>query len=152
MLLPGTNPSVPTRAVAETLDPLAESRTGLLAVSFAKSASDAYPLAVNVAQGAARYAEVEIGTQCVHLVAFAKTPEDAARALALLHYVAGWKSAQVFAAGRLVANAYSVAEVLECYLQASACTDRSAHCQTVIDDPSAGEGPRRFRAAPSQSG
>ncbi len=43
-------------------------------------------------------------------------------------------------AGRLVANAYSVAEVLECYLQASACTDRSAHCHTVIDDPSAGEG------------
>ena len=127
-------------ALAEALDPLAESRTGLLAVSFAKSPSAAYPLAVNVAQGAARYAEAEIGKQQVHLVAFAKTPDDATRALALLHYVAGWKTTQVFAAGKLVTNAYGVVEVLECYLQAGACTDRTAHCQTVIDDPYAAEG------------
>ncbi len=25
--------------------------------------------------------------------------------------------------------------MLECYLQASACNDRTAHCHTVIDDP-----------------
>ena len=124
-----------TRALAEAVDPLAASRTGLLAVSFARSPSDAYPLAVNVAQSAACYAEVEIGKQQVHLVAFAKTPEDAARALALLHYVAGWKTTQVFAAGKLVGNAHTIAEVLECYLQASACADRTAHCHTVIDDP-----------------
>ncbi len=98
-------------ALAEVLDPLAASRTGLLAVSFAKSPSDAYPLAVNVAQGAARYAELEIGKQRVHLAAFAKTLEDAARALTLLRYVAGWRTTQVFTAGRLVANAYGVAEV-----------------------------------------
>ena len=123
------------RAVAEAVDLLSESRTGLLALSFAKTASEGYPLAVNVAQGAARYAEVEIGTRLVHLVAFAKTPEDAARALALLHYIAGWKTTQVFAAGKLVANAYGVAEVLECFLQGTACRDRTAHCQSVIDDP-----------------
>jgi len=129
-----------TRALADTVEPLAESRTGLLAVSFAKSPSEAYPLAVNVAQGAARYAEVEIGKRRVHLVAFAKTPDDAARALALLHYVAGWKTTQVFAAGRLIANAYGVSEVLECYLHACACTDRRAHCHTVLDDPYDPEG------------
>ncbi len=128
------------RALAESIDPLSGSRAGLLAVSFAKSPAEAYPLAVHVAQGAARYAEVEIGKQKVHFVAFAKTPEDAARALALLHYVSGWNTTQVFAAGKLVANAYGVAEVLECYLQASACRDRRAHCHTVLDDPYDAEG------------
>ncbi len=100
------------RALAESIDPLSGSRAGLLAVSFAKSPSEAYSLAVNVAQGAARYAEVEIGKQIVHFVAFAKTPEDAARALALLHYVAGWKTTQVFAAGKLVANAYNCSDMI----------------------------------------
>lgn len=129
------NHSILMRTVAEAVDLLSASRSGLLALSFAKSPSDAYPLAVNVAQGAACYAEVEIGKQTVHLVGFAKTPADAARALALLQYVAGWKTTQVFAAGRLAANVYTVAEVLECYLQASACTDCSAHCSVIMDDP-----------------
>ncbi len=124
-----------TRALTDAVDPRAESQRNLLALSFAKSPSEVYPLAVHVAQGAARYAEVEIGKQKLHLVSFVKTPEDAARALALLHYIAGWKTTEVFAGGKLVADGYGVAEVLECYLHASACNDRTAHCHTVIDDP-----------------
>ncbi len=129
------------RALADAVDPRAESLRDLLALSFAKSPSEVYPLAVHVAQGAARYAEVEIGKQKLHLVSFAKTPpEGAARALALLHYIAGWKTTEVFAGGKLVADGYGVAEVLECYLHASACNDRTAHCHTVIDDPYDEEG------------
>jgi len=127
------------RGDSETLDPIVESRQGLLTVSFAESSSDAYDLAVNVARGSCRYAEAEIGKQRVHLVAFDKTPDEAARALTLLQYVGGWRTTQVFAAGKLMVNAYGVAEVLECYLGAGACTDRSAHCQTVIDDPYEGK-------------
>ncbi len=94
-----------------------------------------YPLAVNIAQGAAKYAELEVSRKPVHLAAFAKTRDEANRALALMGYVSGWKTTQVFAGGRLMQKPYAVKQILECYLEASACRDRTAHCHRVIDDP-----------------
>jgi hypothetical protein len=117
------------------VDPLKDSLDHLLAVSFSKSTSQVYPLAVNIAEGAAKYLEIEVNRKPVHLVAFAKNREDAARALALVNYVSGWKTTQIFAGGKVVQNPYEVTQVLDCYLEASACNDRSAHCHTVIDDP-----------------
>ena len=122
-------------AITKTVDLIGDSRSHLLALSFSKSASPAYPLAVNIAQGAAKYAEVEVGHKPVHLVAFARSRDEAARALALMGYVSGWKTTQVFAGGRLMQRPYAVQQVLECYLGASACRDRTAHCHRVIDDP-----------------
>jgi hypothetical protein len=122
-------------AITKTVDLIEDSLSHLLALSFSKSASPVYPLAVNIAQGAAKYAELEVSRKPVHLVAFAKTRDEAARALALIGYVSGWKTTQVFAGGRLMQRPYTVQQVLDCYLGASACHDRTAHCHRVIDDP-----------------
>jgi len=69
------------------VDLVNDSITHLLAVSFAKTSSKNYPLAVNMAQGASKYDEVTIGRLIVHLAAFQKNKEEAARALALLGYI-----------------------------------------------------------------
>ncbi len=57
--------------IPDAVDPRAQSQRDIVAVSFAKSPSEVYPLAVLVAQGASRYADVEIGKQKLHLVSFA---------------------------------------------------------------------------------
>lgn len=117
------------------VDLVNDSITHLLAVSFAKTSSKNYPLAVNVAQGAAKYDELTIGRILVHLAAFQKNKEDAARALALLGYISGWKTVQIFAGGKIIQNYYRATEVLNCYLEALACTDYRAHCFSIINDP-----------------
>ena len=123
------------RELTRRVDPVEDSLTHLLAISFGKSSSPSYPLAVNVAQGATKYAELEIAGKPVHFVAFARTREDAARARTILDYVSGWKTTQIFAGGKLIQDRWSVVQVLNCYLEASACNDRTAHCHRVIDDP-----------------
>ena len=117
------------------VDLLNDSITHLIAVSFAKTSSKNYPLAVNVAQGAAKHDEVTIGRIVVHLAAFQKSKEDAARALVLLGYISGWKGVQIFAGGKIIQNYYRATEVLNCYLGALACADHKAHCLSIINDP-----------------
>ena len=104
-------------------------------MSFSKSPSQLYSLAANVAEGADRHAEIEVDGKAVHLVAFARGPDQAARALALIRYVSGWKATQIFVGGRLAQHPHGVTQVLDCYLEASACDDRTAHCEKVVDDP-----------------
>lgn len=124
-----------SKKIVKKADPLTASFDNLLSVTFAKSTSQSYPLAVNIAQGAAHYEELTIGNKFVHFAIFAKTREDAGRAHALIHYISGWKSAQIFAGGKLIQNLWQVTQVLECFLEASGCADLRAHCQKVIDDP-----------------
>lgn len=109
----------------------------LIAISFPKTTSNIYPLAVNIAHGAAFYNEIFLGKnkKLVHLVAFDRTREDAGRACALIRYVSGWKGTQCFSGGKLIYNFWSITQVLECFLEASACNDWTAHCYLVIDDP-----------------
>ncbi len=47
-------------AIAKTVDLIRDSRSHLLALSLLRSASPVYPLAVNIALGAAKYAELEV--------------------------------------------------------------------------------------------
>lgn len=71
----------------------------------------------------------------MHFVAFSRTREDAGRAVALVNYVSSWKATQIFAGGKPVQSGWKVTGVLECFLEASASKDWTAHCYYVIDDP-----------------
>ncbi len=121
--------------IVPKIDLIKDSLANLLGVSFGKSSSPSYPLAVSVAQGAKMYEELVIGSNTVHLAVFDKTRDGAARAMSLLLYISEWKSTQIYGGGKLMQNYYRVSEVLRCYLAATACDDRRAHCHMVIDDP-----------------
>lgn len=118
-----------------TVDLINDSLTHLLTVSFGKSSSPSYPLAINVAKGASKYDEIKVSNNIAHLAAFDKNREDAARALFLLHYISDWKTTQIYGGGKLLQTFYRVSYTLRCYLEATACDDWRAHCHTVIDDP-----------------
>ncbi len=123
------------KEIIKALDPLNASLENLMVISFNKSTSPSYPLAVNIAKGAYGYEEIIIAGKLVHFAVLAKYREQAGRAQALIHYISGWKGVQVFASGRLVQNIWVVSTVLNCYLVASACNDWKAHCHKIIDDP-----------------
>jgi len=124
-----------TTTLSPQVDLISDSLDHLLALSFAKSSSPSYFLAVNVTKSAAKYQEMRIGRTLVHLAAFAKTQEQAAWALTVIKYVGTWKATQVFTAGRLVEWPWRAVAVIECFLEASSCNDRTAHCHKVIMDP-----------------
>ncbi len=117
------------------MDPFLVSADCLLVVAFPKSSSKNYAFALSLAGGAQHYQVVEFAGKPMHVAAFAKTQADAGRAVALLDYVRSWKGALVFAQGKLVQNSYQAAQVINCFLDACACSDWRAHCGTVIDDP-----------------
>ncbi len=123
------------RELVRSVDPIADSLGHLLVVSFPKSTSQLYPLAANIAEGATKHTTIEVDRKPVHLAAFGRSRDETARALALLRYVSGWKGTQIYAGGRLARSPQRAGEVLDCYLEASSCNDRTAHCHTVIDDP-----------------
>lgn len=123
------------KAITKRADPLTASYKNLLSVTFAKSTSPTYPLAINIAQGAAHYEELVISNKHVHFASFAKTREEVGRAHTLIHYITGWKSVQIFAGGKLIQNIWQVNQVLQCFLEASGCNDWTAHCHIIIDDP-----------------
>ncbi len=122
-------------AHAPPIDPLKDSAEYLAVIIFGKSMSPSYPLAITAARGAARYSEVAIGKQIAHVAAFAKTKEDASRALTLLKYLGGSKTLQVFAKGKSLQSVWKAQEVLQCYLTALSCNDHTAHCYTVLENP-----------------
>jgi hypothetical protein len=125
----------PKTLTPTNVDPVRDSFTHLLTISFAKTNSQHYPLAVNFMQGASKYDMQSISSIPVHFAAFSKTKEDASRALAVLGYIQGWTTTQVFSNGRLLGHASRVIDVLRCYLESLACTDYRAHCFKVIQDP-----------------
>ena len=85
------------RELVRSVDPIADSLGHLLVVSLPKSTSQLYPLAANIAEGATKHTTIEVDRKPVHLAAFGRSRDEAARALALMGYVSGWKTAQVFA-------------------------------------------------------
>ncbi len=124
-----------TKEITKISDPLTASLENLLVVSFPKSTSKSYPLAVNIAKGANYYDEIIVGNKPVHFVVFGKTREEAGRAQALMNYVSGWKGVQIYSGGKIIQNIWEATMVIGCYLEASACKDWRAHCHIVIDDP-----------------
>lgn len=124
-----------TQDVVTIVDPVKDSFNYLMVIAFGKSSSPSYPLAVSVAKGATKYAEVPLGKQIVHLSAFDKNKEGASRALSIVKYLSGSKALQIFANGVLERNSWSVISILECYLKSATCNDFRAHCQRIIENP-----------------
>lgn len=120
--------------IPQSVDLIADSLSGLLAVVFPRSRAIRYPLAVQLAQSASKYSETALGGVPWHLAAFARDQTQAALAMAIIRALAGQK-ADYFVRGVQVKQPVQLARVLECYLQACACADTSAHCVRVIGDP-----------------
>jgi len=119
----------------ETIDPFQASVGCLLVVTFPKTNSKNYPFAVNIAEGAERYAIAVINGKLMHVAVFGKTQADAGRASALLGYIQSWRGALVFVQGQIVQDRYRLPQVLTCFLQSCQCRDKKAHCHRIIDDP-----------------
>ncbi len=117
------------------INPIKDSIEHLMVITFAKSTSPSYPLAVSVAQGAFKYAERQLGKQLIHIALLSKSKEDVNRGLSLFKYLQGLKTFQVFCKGRLIEDYYRMNHVLQCYLIACDCNDYKAHCHQVIDNP-----------------
>ena len=111
------------------------SRENLLVVVFAKVRSPYYGLALNIARGAERYLESVAPGLEIHTAVFSRTPEQAQRASALLAYIHGWATTQLFFGGRREQNYYAIETTLSCYQRAMACDDHRAHCVSVETEP-----------------
>lgn len=124
-----------TKILDFKIDPLTESAKNLMVISFIKSGSSIYPMAVELAQQAQRYEESRIGTKPVHIAVFGKKRDDAIMARILLGHTYGWKGTQIYAGKKLLQDAFQVKRVLECYLEATGCSDWRAHCYVMVNDP-----------------
>lgn len=119
----------------KNFDIYAELQRHLLVVVFMKSNSVNYPLAVEVAKTAGKYAEVVVAGKLTHFAAFSRDRDSAAGAQLLIDYIRDWKSTKVFAGAQLSQRIWRVDEVLRCFMSATACNDWKAYCHSVIDDP-----------------
>lgn len=125
------------------IDPISESQSNLLVVTFLKTGSQFYPVAVELARLSSKYDEGTLGGKPFHAAIFGRDPEQARRALDLLRYTETWKGKRIYGRGRGISR-WEAGRVLECYVRASACADYRAHCFRVIDDPNFREEGKRF--------
>ena len=121
-------------ALATRIDLAEASRNNALAVCFPQSRSASYEAAVNLAQQASMYSEAPVGRAIFHYAVFERTLEQARLARSLVGFLRGQKGAQMFVGGRLHPSANWLGMVLECYINASACNDWRAHCQSVVSE------------------
>lgn len=126
--------NLPAKTQTSLVDPIADSLTNPLAVAFSKSSSPNYGAAVELAKLASKYAENTIGKSVLHTAVFSADRVQMSRALALLRFIKGIKSTQIYAGGKLLISSHKTEEVINCYLTAAACTDWRAHCHKIIDD------------------
>ena len=84
-------------------------------------------MAVDLARGAAKFAESIDSKKKLYAAAFARTKEQSSRAMALLKIVMWWKGTEVFTSAGTT-NSYQALSVLECFNQSLASTNREAHC------------------------
>jgi hypothetical protein len=122
----------------EVLDPLDASHGFLVVVAFIHdSASREFQVVINLAEHAAKFCAVEIGAQEYLLVGFATTPDDAARAHAVIDIAKNWRGTMIFARGQLIKQNKALLDTLQCYVEASNCRDKRAHCVIVVVAPGA---------------
>lgn len=128
------HPAKPAKSIVK-IDLIKESAEHLLAVSFSKTTSKNYPLAVNISTSAIKYSEAIIGKTLTHYAVFGKNSDQAAIALTLLNMVQVWKDTTIFAGGKKLQSYVRMHDVLNCYLEASGCNDYRAHCYHIMNDP-----------------
>lgn len=125
----------PATQGATAIDLIGDSLSHPLAVAFSKSGSPNYGAAVELAKSASKYAEKAVGRTVMHMAAFSSDRLQMSRALALLRYIKGLKSTQLYAGGKLLISAHRTEEVINCFLTAAACNDWRAHCHRTIRNP-----------------
>jgi hypothetical protein len=125
-------PAIPE---ASPVDLIRDSIEQVLAVSFPKSKAAGYAPALNLAQQADKYEEVELSGSLFHYAVFGRSKEQVGRALALTRYLQGVKATQFYARGQLILERNRIEDVLSCFMEANACNDHRAHCNKVITDP-----------------
>lgn len=136
--------TLPANRASNQVDLIADSLSHPLVVAFSKSSSPNYGAAVSLAQLASKYCENKVGNSVMHMAAFAADRVQMSRALALLRYIKGLRSTQLYAGGKLLHSALRTEEVTNCYLTACACNDWRAHCHRYVRNPFAG-GDERIR-------
>lgn len=128
---------IPTDAgTLPAVDPIALASDLSIVIAFPKSKSTNLPLVLAIAQGAEVFGIWDVPGRPMYVAGFARTPQAAIRAAALLDVAVGWVGVMCFANGRKIGDIYKVIEILRCYQQSTMCSDHRAHCHVIIDDPS----------------
>ena len=120
---------------AGSVDLIRDSIEQVLAVSFPKSKAAGYAPALNLAEQADKYAEVDLNGSVMHYAVFGSNRAQIGMALALVRYLKGVKATQFYARGQLIVEQHRIEEVLSCFMESSACNDPLAHCNKVVSDP-----------------
>lgn len=109
---------------ALTTTPILHDPDILLAISFAEGHGSYCSQAVKLAKGAARYT-FEDG---MHLCAFGRDIEGAARALAILDFIGQTRGCHIYTGSPMLWGTQRVRGVLRCYLGSLNCQDRQQWC------------------------
>jgi hypothetical protein len=110
------------------VDPITDSVDAFLVVVFPKSTSQNFSIVLSIAKEAGKFAETMYNGKPLHYACFMKNPADAARCIAFLRYVLGWKGIVFFSSGKIITDIYQLQSILECYVEASQVSDYKAHC------------------------
>lgn len=131
-----TDPLVPRGGAVELTsaryDLAARSLGVLLVVVFPKSRARSYPVAVTVASNAAFFETGKLEGTTVHVAAFAKTAEDAARALSVMDSLQGIKGVQYWAQGNSLGSTRRLRNVIECYMASHRVEDPRYYCRSSV--------------------
>ena len=121
--------------VGRPVDPFAESSQRMALVAFPKSTSKRFPFALSIAQQASRFEIAEMDGARMHVAYFTPGEREAKIAVALLSEISDWKGVMLYSKGQRVKGLWNFVDILNCYLKSCRCTDPSAHCFVMIDDP-----------------
>ncbi|WP_154586149.1 hypothetical protein [Burkholderia pseudomallei] len=124
---------------SEPIDVISASMDALLAVAFPRSRAIRYPLAVELSQQATRYTRTTTTSGEYHIAVFARSREQAARALAVTRALDGQK-AEYFSRGKQITDLRRLSLIIDCFLRSCECTDPAAHCLRVIGNPFSEDG------------
>lgn len=116
----------------QKIDLFVESLNNMLVITFPKSTSKNFIFALSIAESASKFAMTEINGKVMHMAVFTLSPSDAGKAKLLLGFTGSWKGTMVFQNGSLISNAYSLANVIDCYVKSESCRDKKAHCNSIL--------------------
>ena len=119
----------------EVIDPQNILNKCLIFFAFPKSKSANFPIARSLAQAATAYGEQDVDGRTLYWAGFTNSTSDLEKAAELIRLAGGWAGSMTRINGKNVTRDSTVYFVISCYLQAIQCTNKSAHCHKVIDDP-----------------
>lgn len=106
------------------------SRDFVLGVMFPESRAARFPATLAMCEGATQYWTVPLGSVTYHCAVFDPSPEQMARALAVVNNALS--GMQFFARGLPLVDAFELHNTLKCFVQSLSCADKRAHCYSVV--------------------